>query len=109
MPAELIDVDPCVQRGAAARFAAASEGLAAALEVLLAELEPLSGMCGADDEGEEFAAQWQHKAEQLKKAVARDAAQIDRLSQRVDNMADGFTGCEETNKQGVRQVGEQLP
>ena len=83
-------VDPDRLRSAGSQFGPQSDALTHALGQLRSELAGLSGMCGDDEQGQKFAAQYGPRAAQLQHVLEQMALGLERVGQGLQTMADNY-------------------
>ena len=83
-------VDPASLRVAGSRFSAESESLAQALSQLQSRLAGLQGMCGDDDQGRQFAGQYNPMATQLQHMFGQMAEGLGKVGTALPTMADNY-------------------
>jgi uncharacterized protein YukE len=91
-----VDVDSL--RTAGPRFSAESESLAHALSQLQSRLAGLSGMCGDDDQGHQFAAKYNPMAAQLQHMVGQMADGLGKVGTALPTMADNYERADSASK-----------
>jgi len=89
---------------AAPRFAAAGGELAAALAELRSVLADCAEMCGDDDPGRAFAANYEPKSRLIDEAMGFASRGVAAVGEAVRASADNFSGLEEANVQALQRI-----
>ena len=99
-----IQADPDVNRGAAPTFAAASDGLSAALAELRSVLAECAGMCGDDEQGRAFAEGLTPRGRLIDEALAFAVTGVAAVGEAVSAMGTNYTALEEANAREARAL-----
>ena len=91
-------VDPASLRVAGSRFSAESESLAQALSQLQSRLAALQGMCGDDDQGRQFAGQYNPMAAQLQHMFGQMAEGLGKVGTALPTMADNYEHADSASR-----------
>jgi len=84
------EVDVASLRAAGPRFSAEGEALAHALQQLRSTLAGLSGMCGDDDQGHQFAGRYDPMAAQVEHLIEQMSVGLGRVGTALPTMADNY-------------------